>query len=273
MEAFSKVLNDVHNKMYTGDILHREPSHVLLPEEEYPVPVVEFEEMFELMMVSKEEIQQDKKVYDMLQDVISCMRDTGMIDSYLRLVFTKGLGMGMIANKLISNTIRSNTIRRDDYETRIGKLLFIKKRIDIITSLIYKRDPFIKLCLKVAKYIQTIKYIYIIREETIWIYKAANSAKRLNHIGVREDANWIYKYIFSRRVHIHKTVNFLRGNNETPRKKSVNDLSLSTRQFRFFLVNLRSTLKKNIRRATNIPSHLKIAFRAIINFRRTNILI
>ena len=157
MEAFSKVLNDVHNKMYTGDILHREPSHVLLPEEEYPVPVVEFEEMFELMMVSKEEIQQDKKVYDMLQDVISCMRDTGMIDSYLRLVFTKGLGVGMIANKLISNTIRSNTIRRDDYETRIGKLLFIKKRIDIITSLIYKRDPFIKLCLKVAKYIQTIK--------------------------------------------------------------------------------------------------------------------
>ena len=44
MEAFSKVLNDVHNKMYTGDILHREPSHVLLPEEEYPVPVVEFED-------------------------------------------------------------------------------------------------------------------------------------------------------------------------------------------------------------------------------------
>ena len=136
-----KSLKNVHDKLCKGNIVHRDPSYILLSEDEYPVPVVEFEEMSELMMVSKEGIQQDKKVYDMLQDVISCMRDTGMIDSYLRLVFTKGLGAGMIANRLISNTIRSNTIRRDDYETRIGKLLFIKKRIDIITSLIYKRDP------------------------------------------------------------------------------------------------------------------------------------
>ena len=134
-DAFVKALSDLHEKLCNGDVVYREPSHVLLPEEEYPVPVVEFEEMSELMMVSKEEIQQDKKVYDMLQDVISCMRDTGMIDSYLRLVFTRGLDAGMIANKLISNTIR------DYYETRIGKLLFIKERIDIITSLTYKRDP------------------------------------------------------------------------------------------------------------------------------------
>ena len=141
MEAFVKSLKNVHDKLCKGNIVHRDPSYILLSEDEYPVPVVEFEEMSELMMVSKEGIQQDKKVYDMLQDVISCMRDTGMIDSYLRLVFTRGLGAGMIANKLISNTIRSNTIRRDDYETRIGKLLFIKKRIDIITSLTYKRDP------------------------------------------------------------------------------------------------------------------------------------
>ena len=141
MEAFAKALNDVHDKL-CKDIVYREPSEVLLSKEEYPVSIVEFEEMYDLMMeVSKEEIQQDKKVYDMLQDVMSCMRDTGMIDSYLRLVFTRGLDAGMIANKLISNTIRSNTTRRDDYETRIGKLLFIKERIDIITSLIYKRDP------------------------------------------------------------------------------------------------------------------------------------
>ena len=135
MEAFAKALNDVHDKL-CKDIVYREPSEVLLSEEEYPVSIVEFEEMYDLMMeVSKEEIQKDQKVYDMLQDVMSCMRDTGMIDSYLRLVFTRGLDAGMIANKLISNTIR------DYYETRIGKLLFIKERIDIITSLTYKRDP------------------------------------------------------------------------------------------------------------------------------------
>ena len=137
-----KSLKNVHDKLCKGDIVYREPSEELLSEKDYPISVVEFEEMYDLMMdVSEEDIQQDKKVYDMLQDVISCMRDTGMIDSYLRLVFTRGLGAGMIANKLISNTIRSNTIRRDDYATRIGKLLFIKERIDIITSLIYKRDP------------------------------------------------------------------------------------------------------------------------------------
>ena len=135
-----KALNNVHDKLCKGDFVYREPSEELLSEEEYLISVVEFEEMYDLMMeVSEEDIQQDQK--DMLQDVMSCMRDTGMIDSYLRLVFTRGLDAGMIANKLISNTIRSNTTRRDDYETRIGKLLFIKERIDIITSLIYKRDP------------------------------------------------------------------------------------------------------------------------------------
>ena len=143
-DAFVKALSDLHDKLCNGDVVYREPSEELLSEEEYPISVIEFEQMYDLMMkVSnyKENIQQNQEVYDMLQDVMSCMRDTGMIDSYLRLVFTRGLGAGMIANKLISNTIRSNTIRRDDYETRIGKLLFIKKRIDIITSLIYKRDP------------------------------------------------------------------------------------------------------------------------------------
>ena len=140
-DAFVKALNDVHDKLCNGDVVYREPSHVLLPEEEYPVSIVEFEEMYDLMKVYDKDIQHSKTVYAMIQDVMSCMRDTGMIDSYLRLVFTRGLGAGMIANKLISNTIRSNTTRRDDYETRIGKLLFIKERIDIITSLIYKRDP------------------------------------------------------------------------------------------------------------------------------------
>ena len=136
MEAFVKALNDVHDKLCKEDIVYREPSEELLSEEEYLISVVEFEQMYDLMMeVSnyKENIQQNQEVYDMLQDVMSCMRDTGMIDSYLRLVFTRGLDAGMIANKLISNTIR------DYYETRIGKLLFIKERIDIITSLIYKR--------------------------------------------------------------------------------------------------------------------------------------
>ena len=50
MEEFATALNKVHEKLCKKNIVHREPSNVLLPEEEYPVSVVEFEEMFELMI-------------------------------------------------------------------------------------------------------------------------------------------------------------------------------------------------------------------------------
>ena len=102
MEVFAKALNDVH-KLCKGDIVYREPSEVLLSEEEYPVPVVEFEKMYYLMMeVSEEDIQQDQK--DMLQDVMSCMRDTGMIDSYLLLeTFTRGFKPALIAGTTMSS--------------------------------------------------------------------------------------------------------------------------------------------------------------------------
>ena len=140
MKAFAKALNDVH-KLCKGNILYREPSEVLLFEAEYPVPVVEFEKMYDLMMeISKEEIQQDQKVYGMLQDVISCMRDTGMIDSYLHLeTFTRGFHPALIAGTTTSNI--THNIIEDDYYTRDSKLIFIKKRVDIITNLMYKRNP------------------------------------------------------------------------------------------------------------------------------------
>ena len=140
MEAFAKALNDVHDKL-CKDIVYREPSEVLLSKEEYPVSIVEFEEMYDLMMeVSKEEIQQDKKVYDMLQDVMSCMRDTGMIDSYLLLeTFTRGFKPALIAGTTMSNIIHN--IIEDDYYTRDSKLFFIAKRVVIIMNLMYKRNP------------------------------------------------------------------------------------------------------------------------------------
>ena len=50
MEDFSIALNNVHNKLCKGNVVRREPSYVLLPKEKYPVSVVEFEEMIELMV-------------------------------------------------------------------------------------------------------------------------------------------------------------------------------------------------------------------------------
>ena len=47
-DAFVKALSDLHNKC-NGYVV-REPSHVLLPEEEYPVSIVEFEEMYDCLL-------------------------------------------------------------------------------------------------------------------------------------------------------------------------------------------------------------------------------
>ena len=138
-DAFVKALNDVHDKLCKRDIVYREPSEELLSEEDYPISVVEFEEMYDLMMeVSEEDIQQDQK--DMLQDVMSCMRDTGMIDSYLLLeTFTRGFKPALIAGTTMSSIIHN--IIEDDYYTRDSKLFFIAKRVVIITNLMYKRNP------------------------------------------------------------------------------------------------------------------------------------
>ena len=137
-----KALNDVHDKLCKEDIVYREPSEELLSEEEYLISVVEFEQMYDLMMeVSnyKENIQQNQEVYDMLQDVMSCMRDTGMIDSYLRLMFMRGLNKTMIVGTLTSNL--NNRIFKDEYEIRDGKLSTLEKRVSIIQTFMQKRNP------------------------------------------------------------------------------------------------------------------------------------
>ena len=134
-----KSLKNVHDKLCKGDIVYREPSEELLSEKDYPISVVEFEEMYDLMMdVSEEDIQQDQK--EMLQDVMSYLRDTGMIDSYLLLeTFTRGFKPALIAGTTMSNIIHN--IIEDDYYTRDSKLFFIAKRVVIIMNLMYKRNP------------------------------------------------------------------------------------------------------------------------------------
>ena len=137
-----KALNDVHDKLCNGDVVYREPSEELLSEEEYPISVIEFEQMYDLMMkVSnyKENIQQNQEVYDMLQDVMSCMRDTGMIDSYLFLMFTKGSKAHRIASIFTITIIDS--IIEDDHKSRNGKLFFIEDRLDNIMNVMSLRDP------------------------------------------------------------------------------------------------------------------------------------
>ena len=136
-DAFVKALSDLHNKC-NGYVV-REPSHVLLPEEEYPVSIVEFEEMYDLMKVYDKDIQHSKTVYEMIQDVMSCMRDTGMIDSYLRLMFMRGLSKTMIVGTLTSNL--NNSIFKDEHEIRDGKLSTLEKRVSIIQTFMQKRNP------------------------------------------------------------------------------------------------------------------------------------
>ena len=141
MEEFARALNNVHDKMCKGDIVHREPSYVFLPEKEYPVSVVEFEEMLKLMVkVSQEEIYEDKKIYGKIQDVISCMRDTGMMDSYLYLSFTRGEKEYMISYIFSIGVIRG-IMKEEVYENRDSQLFFLEDRVDIITTMMYIRDP------------------------------------------------------------------------------------------------------------------------------------
>jgi len=141
MEDFATALNKVHDKLCKGDIVHREPSYVLIPEEEHPVSVVEFEEMFELMVkVSQDDIYEDKKNYGMIQDVISCMRDTGMIDSYLYLSFERGENASIIENTF-SHGVIAEMAQEDVYETRNDNLFFFEDRVDTIKTMMYIRDP------------------------------------------------------------------------------------------------------------------------------------
>ena len=140
MEEFATALNKVHEKLCKKNIVHRETSNVLLPEEEYPVSVVEFEEMFELMVnVCKKKIQEDEKLYYMIQDVISCMRDTGMMDSYLFLSFERGEKSYMIEDTFSTGLI-DVMIEEDVYDAREEKLIFLENRVNIITIMMCIRD-------------------------------------------------------------------------------------------------------------------------------------
>ena len=138
MEAFVKSLKNVHEKLYKG--VHRDPSYILFPVDEYPVPVEELDEMFDLIIeVSRKEILEDNKVYDMVQEVISCMRDTGMIDNYLFLMFMEGSDTFEITS-MFTTTIIDSTIE-DDHKSRSEKLFCVEDRIDNIMNVMSLRDP------------------------------------------------------------------------------------------------------------------------------------
>ena len=138
MEAFVKSLKNVHEKLCKG--AHRDPSYILLPVDKYPVPVAELDEVFNLMIeVHPEEILGDKKVYDMVQDVISCMRDTGMIDNYLFLMFMEGSDTFEITS-MFTTTIIHSTVEYD-HKSRSEKLFCVEDRIDNIMNVMSLRDP------------------------------------------------------------------------------------------------------------------------------------
>ena len=138
MEAFVKSLKNVHEKLYKG--VHRDPSYIRLPVDKYPVPFAELDEMFNLMIdVHQEDILGDNKVYGMVQDVISCMRDTGMIDNYLFLMFMEGCDTFQIT-RMFTATIVYSTIEYD-HQSRSEKLFCVEDRIDNIMNVMSLRDP------------------------------------------------------------------------------------------------------------------------------------
>ena len=141
MEDFSAVLKNMHTKLCNEKIPQRDPSHVPLPVKNFMVSLKEIDHMFNLMTAIPEEvIREDKKVYAMIQDVFSCMRNGGITDSYLFLMFedNKYKTYRILSN---FNTFMFETTNRYDYVTLSKFISILRQRILNFLHVVSLRDP------------------------------------------------------------------------------------------------------------------------------------
>ena len=132
MEEFGISLKTIHDKLCERDIPHRDPCDTFLPVDEYMVYQIEIDDMFSKMgNIDENDIKNEEEIYVMFQDVFSCMRDTGMTDMYLLILFPEDYKkdnetktVDNIARKYIDTLL---DIAPQNNEKRM--LLFMKERV------------------------------------------------------------------------------------------------------------------------------------------------
>ena len=130
MEEFGISLKTIHDKLSEKDIPH----------------TIEIDDMFSKMgSIDENGIKNEKEIYVMLQDVFSYMRDTGMIDSYLLIVFPEDYKEDdeedTVDNILeeYRDNLRNFAPQHD--EKSGAKLLIMKERVSNFIRVASLRDP------------------------------------------------------------------------------------------------------------------------------------
>ena len=141
MEDFTTVLKNIHTKLCKKKIPQRDPSHVPLSISKFVVSLEEIDHMFNLLTAIPEEvIREDEEVYAMIQDVFSCMRNGGITDSYLFLMFEDNQYKTYRILSSFKNFI-FEIVNKYDYVTRSTFLSILKQRVLNFLRVVSLRDP------------------------------------------------------------------------------------------------------------------------------------
>ena len=130
MEEFGISLKTIHDKLSEKDILH----------------TIEIDDMFSKMRsIDENDIKKEKEIYVMLQDVFSYMRDTGITDRYLLIVFPEDYKEDNeedTVDNLVAEYIDNlgNLVPQHD-EKSGAKLLVMKERVSNFLRVASLRDP------------------------------------------------------------------------------------------------------------------------------------
>ena len=126
MEEFGISLKTIHDKLYERDIPR----------------TIEIDDMFSKMRsIDENEINNEKEIYVMLQDVFSYMRDTGITDSYLLILFPEDNEEINVDNLIVKYIETLENIAPQHDEKSGAKLLVIKERVSNFIRVASLRDP------------------------------------------------------------------------------------------------------------------------------------
>jgi len=130
MEEFGISLKTIHDKLYERDILH----------------TIEIDDMFSKMgSIDENDIKNEKEIYVMLQNVFSYMRDTGITDRYLLIVFPEDYKRDneeYTVDNLAAEYIDNLRIIAPQHDEKSGeKLLVMKERVSNFIRVASLRDP------------------------------------------------------------------------------------------------------------------------------------
>ena len=132
MEEFGISLKTLHDKL-CGDMV-------------YPIEIDDIDDMFSKMgSIDENDINNENEIYIMLQDVLSCMRDTGMTDSYLLILFPENYKRDneeYTVDNLAAEYIDNLRIIAPQHDKKSGeRLLVMKERVSNFIRVASLRDP------------------------------------------------------------------------------------------------------------------------------------